>query len=276
MATQTAPTQALIVNSNDTKSSMTAKLDDQLIAIRLHMKEKFYSTKAVETLSLKQCDVNKEQKTQKSVHFPESAPLGVGDNSSRPISVPKSKDERSDQSAHKSPSYATINNTHMWPSGTTLIAGDSMIGGIFENKIGPRNTIKVRSFPGAQVDDMYDYLRPLLKKKPSRVILHIGTNDAIKSNAKLIADKIILLKKFVHSQIDGCSVYISSPINRLDSVNQGVVIRNVNVILRNMTDINLVDNNNITEKHLGRKKLYLNSNGSTMLARNFLTILRRI
>ena len=53
-------------------------------------------------------------------------------------------------------------------------------------------------------------------------------------------------------------------------VKKAVTILNVNVILKNMTDINLVDNSNITVKHLGKRKLHLNLSGSSMLARNFL------
>ena len=62
-----------------------------------------------------------------------------------------------------------------WPKGTTLITGDSILCGVQEKRL--RNS-KVRVFLGANVDDMYDYLTPLLKKKPTNIILHIGSNNA--------------------------------------------------------------------------------------------------
>ena len=50
---------------------------------------------------------------------------------------------------------------HTWRKGTTLIVGDSMLGGVKEGLIGPRGNMKVRSFSGATLYVMIDYLRPL-------------------------------------------------------------------------------------------------------------------
>ena len=162
----------------------------------------------------------------------------------------------------------------LWPHGTTLIVGDSMLGGIEESRMGPRR--KVRSFPGATIADMHQYLVPLLRKKPSRLVAHVGTNDASFSSAKTIADDLLKLQKFIQSILPECLVIISSPINRLDDNKKAITIRNVNVILKNIAEINLIDNNNITAKHLGKRKLHLNLSGSSMLARNFLEKLRSL
>ena len=151
-----------------------------------------------------------------------------------------------------------------------------MIGGVFENWIAPAKKIKVRSFPGAVVNDLFDYLRPLLKKKPSQVIIHVGTNDANKANAKEITDKLLRLRKFVLSELNECSVILSSPVNRVDSTKQGIVVRNVNVILKNISNIEIIDNSNISVKHLGKKGLHLNPSGTTMLVRNILNCMKRI
>ena len=59
---------------------------------------------------------------------------------------------------------------HTWRKGTTLIVDDRMLGGVKEGLIGPHGNMKVRSFPGATLDDMIDYLRPLLRRKPNRVL----------------------------------------------------------------------------------------------------------
>ena len=168
----------------------------------------------------------------------------------------------------------TKNTSTLWPRGTTLIVGDSMLGGIEESRMGPRR--KVRSFPGATIADMHQYLIPLLRKKPSRLVAHVGTNDASFSDAKTIADDLLNLHKFIQSELPECGVIISSPINRLDDPKKAVTIRNVNVIMKNTTEINLIDNSNITAKHLGKRKLHLNLSGSSMLARNILEKLRSL
>ena len=40
-----------------------------------------------------------------------------------------------------------------------------------------RRIIKVRAHPGASISDMLDYLRPILRKKPTHLVLHAETND---------------------------------------------------------------------------------------------------
>ena len=66
-----------------------------------------------------------------------------------------------------------------WPKTTTVIVGDSIINGVLEEGLrGEGQNVKVRSFPGATVDDLNHYVIPLLQKKPSHIIVHPGTNGA--------------------------------------------------------------------------------------------------
>ena len=55
------------------------------------------------------------------------------------------------------------NKIFPWPKNTTLITGSSMIAGLNEKRLAKYNA-KVRCFPGALIDDMYDCLQPYLKK----------------------------------------------------------------------------------------------------------------
>ena len=169
----------------------------------------------------------------------------------------------------------TTNKNHTWAPGTTLIIGDSMIGGIRETQIAPRKNIKVRSFAGATVRDMKDYVLPLLRKKPSRILVHVGTNDAVQSSADEIVEKIVGLRDFIKSHLD-VPVIISSPINRQDKNDLAIIIRNVNAKLKSLKNIDLIFNDNIILKHLGKQKLHLNTSGTTQLVRNFLCKLRSI
>ena len=38
-----------------------------------------------------------------------------------------------------------------------------------------RIKVLVRSFSGTATEDMKDYVKPIMKKKPKKVIIHIGT-----------------------------------------------------------------------------------------------------
>ena len=69
-----------------------------------------------------------------------------------------------------------------------------MVGGIDENRLATgKHKVKVRYFAGPRTGDMYDYMKPLLRKLPDYVILHIGTNDALNYTSREIFDKIFKL-----------------------------------------------------------------------------------
>ena len=42
----------------------------------------------------------------------------------------------------------------------------------------------VKNFPGATIDDMYDCIKPLLKKCHDNIILRVGTNNTVMSHPK--------------------------------------------------------------------------------------------
>ena len=48
----------------------------------------------------------------------------------------------------------------------------------------------MKSFPGATIEDMYDYIKPLLKKCSKNITLHIGTNNTVNGTSKIVLDKI--------------------------------------------------------------------------------------
>ena len=274
----------------DNSESLSTKINRQLDKARSDSKNKFYAYKEATLSASHTTKAHADNKNEFNTHKEIAADStnastqdltesGVLTIESKHIDLStKPTQAKSDSSIAPSnvDSTRVSQNNAVWPKGTTLLVGDSMIGGVFENWIAPAKKIKVRTFPGAVVNDLFDYLRPLLRKKPSRVIIHVGTNDANKANAKEITDKLLRLRKFVLSELNECSVILSSPVNRVDSTKQGIVVRNVNVILKNISNIEVIDNSNISVKHLGKKGLHLNPSGTTMLVRNILNCMKRI
>ena len=51
-----------------------------------------------------------------------------------------------------------------------------------------KRVIKVHCFPRTTVSDMEDYLKPLIKKRPAKIILHCGTNDLNTSQPGQVAE----------------------------------------------------------------------------------------
>ena len=54
----------------------------------------------------------------------------------------------------------------------------------------------MKSFPGAIIEDIYDYIKPLLKKYPKKYNTAIGTNNTVNDISRIVLDKLLSLKAF--------------------------------------------------------------------------------
>ena len=168
------------------------------------------------------------------------------------------------------------NGKFPWPEETILVAGSSIIIGLEEKRMG--KNFKVRGFSGAIVNDMYHYLHPLLEKRPSYLILMVGTNDATDKNkdAESILVELLQLKKHIESILPTCKVILSCPTVRTDrgDTHAQKVVFDLRKKLINLK-IPLILNENITEKHLGKLGLHLNKYGLARLAMNYMQYMRK-
>ena len=84
---------------------------------------------------------------------------------------------------------------HKQTATNVVTVGDSMIKHVNGYKMSNAKTKeKVATFPGCTMLDMNDYMKPILKKKPDKPILHIGANSLKdRSNPTLCADEITSL-----------------------------------------------------------------------------------
>ena len=166
------------------------------------------------------------------------------------------------------------NTVHIWPNGTTLITGSSILLGVNESRL-KKYKAKIRPFPGATVDDMFDYLVPLLKKEPTYIILQIGSNDSPSKRGDEIANEIANLKAFIYKTLPNVRIFISCPIIRIDNKKANNTLRVLDMILRN-TYKDIIINDNIDISCLRKKGLHLNPKGSGRLAINFISLMRRL
>jgi hypothetical protein len=166
-----------------------------------------------------------------------------------------------------------------WPKGTVLIAGDSMIGGIDEKRLanGRNRCVKVRKHPGATVQDMGHHLTALLRKKPSYVLIHAGTNDIPDEDktAEDIFRDIINLKSYVESVVPGVKVTISCPVIRNDERVNKLKVVHLRSLLRT-SGVDVVVNGNIGVGLLSLKGVHLNQKGTRYLAGNMREYLNRL
>ena len=122
---------------------------------------------------------------------------------------------------------------------------------------------------------MYDYLNPLLKKKPTNIIIHIGSNDGPDKSVEEIANELIHLKAFIEKVLPAVDIFWSCPVLRLDNRKANAVLRELNQWL-NFFSNNFIDNYNIDGTCIGKKGLHLNSKGSGRLAMNFISLMKRL
>ena len=104
------------------------------------------------------------------------------------------------------------NPDELWPPNTVLIIGDSMLNQMDEKRlcVSTKKTVKV------SINEIHPKLDSLLKKKPSNIIVHVGTNDSVNKTSATILDDLLKLKLCIEQKVLVC-VILSCPINRTDN-----------------------------------------------------------
>ena len=77
---------------------------------------------------------------------------------------------------------------------------------------------KVQLHPGSTTKDMFDYIKPLLKKPPGIVILYIGISDAVTNPSEIVSDNTVSLKHFCEKSLPNARVCVYNLIIRTDDV----------------------------------------------------------
>ena len=121
------------------------------------------------------------------------------------------------------------------------------------------------------MDDLNYHVHPILRKTPKHIIIHIGTNDATRNDAtsRKILGKLLKLKTLIKETLPETEVAFSTPTIRSDNGKAALTIRNLCGHLLD-PNMDILDNRNITSKHLGREGFHLKKAGSTRLAKNII------
>ena len=147
---------------------------------------------------------------------------------------------------------------------SVIIAGDSIVKNIHQNKIARDKLVKVRSFPGATTEDFRDYVKPLIRDQSSCLILHVGTNNLCSEEPESTAEKILSVKELVNKMSPRTEVIISSLTTQTDRMELHQKVKEVNNILFSH-NLNIMDNLNVKSHHRNKSKLHLNKSGDATL-----------
>ena len=193
-----------------------------------HEKAKMISNKSNQVDEDGNHNNNDNQKTIIETKDEQSMTLDKrNDKSSRtPVGhkIPKkeSKEQIIESSHHHSDKKIDVTPTEKTKKKTVVIVGDSIVRNVPSRSL--KQSLKeyfsvVKSFPGATTQDMRDYIKPTISRKPDMVILRTGTND-LKSNQNLsdIANEIVSLAKNIKNS--GTEVSISALIPRGDRLSE--------------------------------------------------------
>ena len=137
-----------------------------------------------------------------------------------------------------------------------------------------KHNVKVTFFRGGAIEDMEDIIKPILKREPDYIILHVRTHNATNSTARDILDKLLQLKSKILDARKSCKVIISQPTLRSD--NGKAALTNHICNLLEELNIDIVKNRKIGSKHLGGKGLHLNPHGTARLALNLKAAIRKL
>ena len=156
------------------------------------------------------------------------------------------------------------------------IIGDSILNNIATHGISRKVNVAVSNHSGATSEDIIDKIKPIIKKKPDLIIIHIGTNDLTKK-----VDTIPNLQSIINriKKKSAATNLVISSILRRDhpDIEEKVIARNKDI--EKLCDENLIrylNNNNINEGCLAKGKLHLNKKGNSYLANNFMRIIEDI
>ena len=122
------------------------------------------------------------------------------------------------------------------------------------------------------MDDVVDFAKPLIKRKPKKIILHVGTNNLKMDQRKKIKNKVAGLADSIKAEHLSINVAVSSIIFRSDDQSLNSKIDEVNRRLSSFCQSKnwvFINNSNINEDSLNRSRLNLNRKGAYRLASNF-------
>ena len=241
------------VDINELQSQRTkAKhlLEDQLIAIRLQKHNEFIKNNAI-------CkNINGNRKNSIKSHL-----STINDTKDKHLNPTSSKD---------------VNKKIIAPK-NVIVCGDSMVNGIESNGISSKEyKAIIRSFSGSTSKDFIDYVKPLVLKKPDVLVIHVGTNDLTK-NVNNTIENIQQIVNHVREISEKTKVVLSNICYREDRSDLNGIRNKVNTDLKKLGDemkVNIIDNGNIDQSCLARKKLHLNKKGLAKLSKNIKSCLR--
>ena len=158
--------------------------------------------------------------------------------------------------------------TKAWRKGACLVTGHSMLGHKDETRMSRK--IKGSIFCCSK-NRRHVSVTCAIAREKCRITLYF----MLDYEASAIFKKILKVKEFIKLWVPNCKVIISRPIKRHGNGNASRVIKEVIAQFQKLT-IDMVGNENIEKKRLGKRRFHLNGFGLKKFAQNLIAGIREL
>ena len=115
----------------------------------------------------------------------------------------------------------------------------------------------------------------LISSKPDLILLHIGSNDCVSKTSDEVLRELDTLLDHLKILLPKTTVILSLPLVRNDNSTAAAIQKNLNAKMRKLP-YTILENFNISYDHLGKKGLHLNDHGTKLMARNIISLVKRL
>ena len=123
-----------------------------------------------------------------------------------------------------------------------MVIGDSMVKYLRSYELSSSDqSVSIMKHPGCSPEDMVDYEKPVARKKPATLIIHVGTNDLIKGVNTMTMRKVSKCVEIIREldNTENSQIRFSSIIQRTDK-DFSNEIKETNIKLKNYCSFLLI------------------------------------
>ena len=156
------------------------------------------------------------------------------------------------------------------------ILSSSMLNQMDERRLSCNTMdVKIQCHGGCTINCMYSHLQKMFRDRPDYILLHIGSNDCTSKISDTVLHEYKMLTEYINNKLPDAKLITSLPIVRADCFRANAIQTNFKFKLHGLEFMRL-DHSNVNLSHLGKKGLHLNNHGTKIVAKNIISLIKRL
>ena len=131
---------------------------------------------------------------------------------------------------------------------------------------------KGKNFPWYRDSGYEVFRRTASEEKPDNIIIHVRTNNAAQSTSYEMFHEIQSLRNFILKCLPSERIAISTPLLRVDKANANGINQDFKEMVKE-SRLDYFSHQNIKESHIDEYVLHINRTGSSILAKNLISVI---